>query len=553
MDADQFLRALTLERRPDEVLWVTQFECPPELASGKHWTGGPLNGTLPRGQINGYVSVGAFRQGGRRRKADQTRALAIVLDDISTDDLTNLPLEPTWVLESSPHNHQVAYVLTDGDKLEEVDRALHMLSARGFKLGPDKSGNNAVRYVRVPGCINNKQRVIEEYGEPYVTRLEALHPERRFTLAQLSAAFATAAGGNVGGEDRTEARETDATLIADILSGRSFHDSFLRLAARWIGKGQSPEAVEAELAGVADRAAETAPPDRLERLRQERQQIPRYIREAISKYSEDTPKISGAAQAAEWPEPQPLAAKVEPEPYPIDALPKTIQKAVQEVQTFTKAPIPLVASSALATVSITCQAHIDVKRAEKLSGPVGLFLKTIADSGERKTTCDRFFSSAIRQYEEKQAESMEPEVKQYHADKAAWEAERDGLLLAIKEATKKGTSIVELRKKLGGLQNQKPEPPRMPRLIYGDVTRGTSAMPGAAMAIGWGDIERGRGCFGGPWHGERHHHAQPVLVQPAMGWVVPARRPQDFGILQGAGGAADPGPASPRGGPTELH
>ncbi|PIV88684.1 MAG: hypothetical protein COW48_04715, partial [Hydrogenophilales bacterium CG17_big_fil_post_rev_8_21_14_2_50_63_12] len=49
-----------------------------------------------------------------------------------------------------------------------------------------------------------------------------------------------------------------------------------------------------------------------------------------------------------WPEPQPLSAKVEPEPYPVDALPDTIRAAVEEVAGFVKAPLPMVASSALA-------------------------------------------------------------------------------------------------------------------------------------------------------------------------------------------------------------
>ena len=116
----------------------------------------------------------------------------------------------------------------------------------------------------------------------------------------------------------------------------------------------------------------------------------------------------GFCGGEEWPEPQPLTVKVTPEPYPLDALPHTIRAAVEEVQAFAKAPVPLVASSALAALSIAAQAYIDVKRAERLSGPVGLFLLTIADSGERKSTCDGFFTKAIREYEEAQAETAKP-------------------------------------------------------------------------------------------------------------------------------------------------
>src|SRR5262249_18388372 len=114
------------------------------------------------------------------------------------------------------------------------------------------------------------------------------------------------------------------------------------------------------------------------------------------------------SQSTEWRNPLPLVTKVEPEPYPLDAMPDTIQAAVVEVQQFTKAPIALVSSSALAALSLAVQAHADVKRAEKLTGPVGLFLLTIADSGERKSTCDEFFTAAGRAYQRKRGGGPRP-------------------------------------------------------------------------------------------------------------------------------------------------
>lgn len=179
---------------------------------------------------------------------------------------------------------------------------------------------------------------------------------------------------------------------------------------------------------------------------------------------------AGDSEGNGWPDPHPLAAKIEPEPYPLDALPDTIRAAVEEVAGFVKAPAALVASSALAALSLACQAHIDAKRAEKLHGPVGLFLLTIADSGERKSTCDGFFTSAIRQYQEEQAEAMKPAIKEHRAAMAAWEAERDGILSAIKDAGKKGKETDKLRADLAQLQQEEPEPPRVPRLILGDET-----------------------------------------------------------------------------------
>jgi putative DNA primase/helicase len=165
-----------------------------------------------------------------------------------------------------------------------------------------------------------------------------------------------------------------------------------------------------------------------------------------------------------------LAAKVKSKPYPIDALPDGIREAVQEVQGFIKAPIPLVASSALCALSLATQAHVNVQRAEKLQGPCSLFMLTIGDSGERKSTCDDFFTKAIRIYEQQQVEIMKPELEQYEAKLSAWNAEREGILAAIRNAGKAGKPTDKLKHDLEETQHNKPESPGIPRLLLGDET-----------------------------------------------------------------------------------
>ena len=179
---------------------------------------------------------------------------------------------------------------------------------------------------------------------------------------------------------------------------------------------------------------------------------------------------AGDPAGTEWPEPLPLVAKVEPEPYPLDALPDTIRAAVIEVQGFTKAPIPMVASSALAALSLAIQVHADVQRAEKLTGPVGLFLLTIADSGERKSTCDGFFTSAIRDYEAQQAEAAKPAIKDYEAAKGGWTARQAGVKEKIKALAKAEKPTSALERVLRELEDDKPEAPRVPKLLRGDDT-----------------------------------------------------------------------------------
>ena len=190
---------------------------------------------------------------------------------------------------------------------------------------------------------------------------------------------------------------------------------------------------------------------------------------AIGDHQANTDK-SLAGDSDGWPEPQPLAVKVEPEPYPLDALPASIRAAVEEVVGFVKAPVPMVASSALAALSLAIQAHADVKRAEKLFGPVGLFLLTIADSGERKSTCDGFFTRAIRDYEEAQAEAAKPALKDHRAAIEAWEAKRGGVKESIRQLAKTNKPTASMESALRDLEHDKPEPPRIPRLLYADAT-----------------------------------------------------------------------------------
>ena len=174
--------------------------------------------------------------------------------------------------------------------------------------------------------------------------------------------------------------------------------------------------------------------------------------------------------ASTWPAPQPLTSKIEAEPYPVDALPMPIQAAVKEVTGFVKSPIAMVASSALAALSLAAQAHIDAKRADKLQGPVGLFLLTIADSGERKSTCDGFFTKAIREYEREQADLAKPFISDYRANLEIWDAKRNGIKDKIRQTAKESKPTVDLESALRDLEYTKPVPPRVPRLMHTDIT-----------------------------------------------------------------------------------
>ena len=105
-----------------------------------------------------------------------------------------------------------------------------------------------------------------------------------------------------------------------------------------------------------------------------------------------------------------------------------------------------------------------------LENPVSLYLLTIADSGERKSTCDKHFMRIINEHDREQAELFKPDKKTYRADLSAWEAKVAGIKAKIQEATKKGADTRAHENDLRGLEHDKPQEPRIPRLVYSDTT-----------------------------------------------------------------------------------
>ena len=179
---------------------------------------------------------------------------------------------------------------------------------------------------------------------------------------------------------------------------------------------------------------------------------------------------AGDSEGNGWPDPHPLAVTLEPEPYPLDALPDTIRAAVEEVAGFVKAPIAMVASSALAALSLASQAHADVSRDEILVGPTSLFMLTIAESGERKTQADKMFVRPIQDYQDAQAEAAKPLLKNHRAALGAWEAKRNGVKDQIRQLAKNNKPTASMESNLRDLEHDKPEAPRVPKLIREDAT-----------------------------------------------------------------------------------
>lgn len=135
-----------------------------------------------------------------------------------------------------------------------------------------------------------------------------------------------------------------------------------------------------------------------------------------------------------------------------------------------QAPLPMVVSSALSAMSMACQHLVDVQRTPRLKSPCSLFFLTIAESGERKTTCDGYFTQLIRAFDEKQREDAETAQRKYQIDHQLWKERTRALKNKLSKAVRDQEGEEEAQQALREhLQNETPCPKAI-KMLFDDAT-----------------------------------------------------------------------------------
>ena len=106
--------------------------------------------------------------------------LCMMLDDIGTKS-KQPPLEPTWIMETSPGSFQWGYAFSEQPTKGEYTAAIYAIGQAGYT---DPGATNAVRNFRLPGSVNLKPG-----RDNFATHLVEFHPEREFTLNEICAAL----------------------------------------------------------------------------------------------------------------------------------------------------------------------------------------------------------------------------------------------------------------------------------------------------------------------------------------------------------------------------
>ena len=255
MRNSEFLSAI-YGRLRDDYGWTTSFASDPSDAlpsvwAGSSWAGSSAQKTVidQRSEDNNYfcVSVMLPKDGQKRRSKDNFGRLAVLLADDA--DLKALNGASSYALETSPSKFQIGILLDAEDEDTKnqplIDAVLHAMAADGL-IAADPSGNNPVRYARLPIGTNTKKR---ETGL-WSTRLLFCNLDEVYSLSDAVATFGLDLDAIKRGlsapkpkpEGTGDAVDLFKAIINPNLEERSYHDALMKLSASFIASGLKPGA-----------------------------------------------------------------------------------------------------------------------------------------------------------------------------------------------------------------------------------------------------------------------------------------------------------------------
>lgn len=166
--------------------------------------------------------------------------------------------------------------------------------------------------------------------------------------------------------------------------------------------------------------------------------------------------------------PEPLRKPLQlPAEFPIDSLPPIFKDTVLALHDKIQAPIGLCAQSVLAVANLTVQGHVNIMMPFGEIKPISCFFLTIAESGERKTSCDNVILKKVKEYEEELRKQYNIDMQTWQNDCTAWQKMHDLILKEQKNVNSTSKSIIaEKLNKLG----PKPPSPFLPIIVCPEPT-----------------------------------------------------------------------------------
>ena len=244
----EFLQAVFNNPPANRCAWVTSFKTNPNEV--KHEWGGrltPLHACRNYVDSNAYFSVSLFASDAPKRRKEMMKEMHVVV----LDDAKSISMPPSWRLETSENNYQVGFILSEPVTDAQLGtRLLQEIGRKSYVNSNDPSGNNPVRYVRLPAAVNTKT------NPPFAHQLVEFVPERRYSLDELidalcldaqyiykgtpSTQTSLAVSDDFANLGSVDVRELKRQIVEDA----RYHDQMLKITAKLVGEGVSPEDVK---------------------------------------------------------------------------------------------------------------------------------------------------------------------------------------------------------------------------------------------------------------------------------------------------------------------
>jgi P4 family phage/plasmid primase-like protien len=181
---DEFLAAVFSKPPEGAHTWVAGFPGSPSGARDIDWRGKALRPGQPcslSADHNNYFNVSTVKAVGPQigRKAENFAALhVVVLDDLGTKAGLPAGVDPSYMIETSPGNHQAGFILAE--PLTDIDMASAIIKALVAKGLTDPGANGPTsRYMRLPQGKNWKPACGPSGWDH---RVVIWAPDRRFSV-----------------------------------------------------------------------------------------------------------------------------------------------------------------------------------------------------------------------------------------------------------------------------------------------------------------------------------------------------------------------------------
>nr|WP_145598729.1 DUF3987 domain-containing protein [Yersinia alsatica] len=202
--------------------------------------------------------------------------------------------------------------------------------------------------------------------------------------------------------------------------------------------------------------------------------------------------------------------------YPVNAFPPVMRELIQAYHEETHIPLEMIGSTVLAAAAIACQSHINVTLPHSgKQEPCSLYLLTIAESGEGKSTVSNRIMSPFEDFSREMKQSYQCQLEDYHQDLNIWTLEKKALESTFQKRFKRGENVEQEKKGMNTHTRNKPKKPRCLNFLYADTTpktiiQGLSEYPDAgiildeAMIFFKGFLKNNLGLLNNAWDGKSY-------------------------------------------------